>query len=145
MDDEDRLAQSLLELELVVDQGLVHKVAHVGRLVPSDRVVINVNLAQAVHHLQLVLGTYSIQKKVDGGGSAVVILGICSRPPSTDDKKKKKRKYFAPSKSSESWFLGMGKEWVTSRTPLTSKPINCPVTVVGTDSRQCLTILRTTC
>ena len=60
MDDEDRLAQSLLELELVVDQGLVHKVAHVGRLVPSDRVVINVHLTQAVHHLQLVLGTYSV-------------------------------------------------------------------------------------
>jgi hypothetical protein len=55
MDDEDRLAEGLLELELVLNQGLVHKVAHVSGLVPADRVIIDVDLAQAAHHLDLVV------------------------------------------------------------------------------------------
>jgi hypothetical protein len=55
VNDKNRLVESLLELELVLDQGLVHKVAHAGGLVPTNRIVVHVDLTQTTHHLQLVL------------------------------------------------------------------------------------------
>ena len=49
------LGDSGLVGELGLDKGLVQEGAEVGRLIPADGVVVNVHLAQALHHLPLIL------------------------------------------------------------------------------------------
>ena len=56
VDQYDGLADILLVVELGLDERLVDEGAHVGGLVPAHGAVVNVDLAQAPHHVHLVLG-----------------------------------------------------------------------------------------
>jgi hypothetical protein len=68
-----------LVVELGVDARVVDEGAEVGRLVPAHRVVVHVNLAQALHHVHLVLGAVliAILLRRAGGrrGGLLVLVG----------------------------------------------------------------------
>merc|ERR1719446_1896951 len=54
IDDDDAVLDILLVVELRLDARVLDEGAEVGGLVPPDRVVVHVHLAQAAHHLHLI-------------------------------------------------------------------------------------------
>jgi len=109
--------------------------------IPSNSIVVHINLPQASHHFQLVISTISFNFLIllphlqFLANKTKINLGEqCSRYQKRIKEKEKVRQY----------HTGKGKQLVTSRTLPTSNPRSCPVTKEGEWSLQCLIILRIT-
>lgn len=110
---------------------------------PSNSVVVNINLSQTSHHLKLVIGAISF--------NFFILLSDLNKKVTHIaeyfDNKRGGKKDIQISKKQKLLHLhtGKGKQLVTSRTLPTSNPRSCPVTKAGENSLQCLIIFKITC
>lgn len=100
-------AKGALVTVLSFDQVEVHKVAKMSRSVPAHRVVVHIDCTKTAHHIQLVLSYVIISptNEVPLLVASLCLFSLIYLP-------------LAVSSSSE----GKGKQLVTSRVPLSSKP-----------------------